>query len=98
MAKAKKIGPERKRALKAKTTKKKALEVLGGVLARTGLSLRECTVLRQCCDARLAQIAQTALADAGARPTGPGPLLRAGRVNEVKDLFRKLTGHPLDTE
>ncbi len=94
MAKAKtkkKLGPARKAALKAKTTKEQALEVLGGVLARTSLSLRECTVLRQCCDARIAQIQKP-------RELGQGVAANAAMVAEVTALFEKLTGHPLNTE
>ena len=92
MAKKKRgVGPARKAGLKAKTTKAQALAALGDVLARTSLSLRECTVLRQCCDARLEQIKKP-------RELGQGVLADAVMASEVLALFEKLTGHPLNTE
>lgn len=55
------------------------------------LSLLECGVLRRCCDARIAQIEEP-------REAMPGPLIQSRLVGEVHDLFRKITGYPLDRE
>lgn len=55
------------------------------------LSLAECTVLRRCCDARIAQIEEP-------REAMPSPLIQSGLIGEVHNLFRKITGYPLDRE
>lgn len=57
-----------------------------------GLSLRECTALRKMCDCRIAQLQGRILNDTGTT----WPLVWLDEIDEVKTLFKKLTGFPLD--
>lgn len=67
--------------------KKRALKTLAGILANSSLTLRECTVLRRCCDARIKQLRE-----------GPRQFTLTEQIAEVRQLFEKLTGHPLYDE
>lgn len=57
---------------------------------KKALSLRECTVLRFCCNDRIDRI------------KGPGVAssygLNLAMIEEIRALFLKLTGYPLDQE
>lgn len=54
-----------------------------------GLTLAECTTLRQCCNTRIEAIKDLYTGRAGEE-------VNKANVEKVKALFLKLTGYPLD--
>lgn len=58
------------------------------------LSLRECTVLRDLCDRRIVHLSKVIDQCAGSLY----PTIYARQIKEIRELFERLTGHPLDTE